>query len=157
MIELADLPGRLQRGIAIDADGCWLWQEHLVSGVYGGIKYGGHEQRVHRLVWRLAHGSVPRLLDHECHNRDASCQGGECKHRRCCNPAHMRAASHRENVLAGRGLAAQQVTRDRCPAGHPYDEANTYVLPSRPTARYCRECNRQQKRERRARGRAHAD
>lgn len=27
-----------------------------------------------------------------------------------------------------------------CPRGHPYDEANTYHPPSRPTTRYCRAC-----------------
>lgn len=34
------------------------------------------------------------------------------------------------------------VAKTHCPQGHPYDEANTYVLPSRPGARYCRECSR---------------
>ena len=29
-----------------------------------------------------------------------------------------------------------------CSQGHPYDEENTYVLPSRPTQRYCRTCHR---------------
>jgi hypothetical protein len=33
-----------------------------------------------------------------------------------------------------------------CPQGHPYDEANTYVLPSRPRARYCRSCARDRRR-----------
>lgn len=38
--------------------------------------------------------------------------------------------------------------KTHCPKGHPYDEANTYVIASRPTARYCLICNR-------ARARAH--
>lgn len=31
--------------------------------------------------------------------------------------------------------------KTHCPQGHPYDEANTIKIPSRPTARYCRACN----------------
>jgi hypothetical protein len=33
--------------------------------------------------------------------------------------------------------------KTHCPAGHPYDEANTYILPSRPGARYCKACARE--------------
>lgn len=36
--------------------------------------------------------------------------------------------------------------KTHCPAGHPYDEANTYVLPSRPGARYCKACAREHSR-----------
>lgn len=32
--------------------------------------------------------------------------------------------------------------RTQCPQGHEYTAENTYVLPSRPNARYCRECRR---------------
>lgn len=39
-------------------------------------------------------------------------------------------------------------TKTRCPAGHLYDEENTYVLPSRPGARYCKQCSREHKSER---------
>lgn len=31
-------------------------------------------------------------------------------------------------------------SKTRCPKGHPYDEVNTRVIPSRPGARYCRAC-----------------
>ena len=31
--------------------------------------------------------------------------------------------------------------KTHCPAGHPYDEKNTRVIPSRPRARYCRACH----------------
>jgi hypothetical protein len=30
--------------------------------------------------------------------------------------------------------------KDRCPQGHPYDEENTYVPPSKPRSRLCRAC-----------------
>ena len=41
--------------------------------------------------------------------------------------------------------------KTHCPQGHSYSESNVYVMPSRPNARYCRECNRIRSKERRAR------
>lgn len=32
--------------------------------------------------------------------------------------------------------------KTHCPQGHPYSAENTIVTPSRPNARYCRECHR---------------
>lgn len=40
--------------------------------------------------------------------------------------------------------------KDRCPAGHPYDEANTYHYPGRPH-RGCRACRRRWSTSRKAR------
>lgn len=47
-----------------------------------------------------------------------------------------------------------QRKRTHCPQGHPYDEANTYVSPSRPTARHCRACDRDRQPAKRARQKA---
>lgn len=33
--------------------------------------------------------------------------------------------------------------KTHCPKGHEYSAENTYVLPSRPSARYCRACHRE--------------
>lgn len=41
-----------------------------------------------------------------------------------------------------------QSSKTHCPRGHPYDAQNIYVLPSRPTARYCRTCKRERERAR---------
>lgn len=35
----------------------------------------------------------------------------------------------------------RNVNKTHCPRGHEYTHENTYVLPSRPTARYCRACH----------------
>jgi len=43
--------------------------------------------------------------------------------------------------------------KTHCPAGHPYDEANTKRVPSRPNSRYCRACHREETRRRRLRAR----
>lgn len=57
---------------------------------------------------------------------------------------NLRWDSHRENVIdIKRHGKNHQVNKTHCPQGHPYDDKNTYVLPSRPTARYCRACHNQ--------------
>jgi hypothetical protein len=40
----------------------------------------------------------------------------------------------------------KHAAKDECPAGHPYDEANTYIYPGRPH-RGCRTCRRDYSRE----------
>lgn len=48
-----------------------------------------------------------------------------------------------ENVKDKRAHGTDHnVAKTHCPNGHPYDDENTYVLPSRPTARYCKACSR---------------
>jgi hypothetical protein len=43
--------------------------------------------------------------------------------------------------------------KTHCPAGHEYNDENTYVIPSRPNARYCRPCLRAHHRRYYAEGR----
>lgn len=55
------------------------------------------------------------------------------------------------NVLRGEGLAAIGARRTECPAGHPYDDANTKIYRGR---RYCRQCHADHSRAYRARQKA---
>lgn len=53
----------------------------------------------------------------------------------------------RENAADLRRHGTQyNVNKTHCPSGHPYDEENTYIPPSRPGWRYCRACNCQRDR-----------
>lgn len=69
----------------------------------------------------------------------------------CRECASRRSAEHQERVRAGTPTVANpakgswQREKEACPAGHEYDEANTYVPPS--GGRKCRECIRQRTRE----------
>lgn len=68
-----------------------------------------------------------------------------CRVRHCVNPAHLEPVTHLENVRRGNG-GLNQLAKTHCPKGHPYDEENTYRLPSRPSGRYCRACRRERNR-----------
>ncbi len=49
-----------------------------------------------------------------------------------------------DTLTQARNHPQPQALKTHCPAGHPYDEANTYV--DKRGYRYCRECQRQQTR-----------
>lgn len=123
---------------------CWLWQGGKSNG-YGYINLGPGlgQDLVHRVVYRMLIGPIPEgtALDHVCHNADEHCRGGaDCLHRSCVNPRHLEPTTLGDNVLRGRGITAQNARKTHCPAGHPYDEVNTYLRPD--GARECRACSR---------------
>lgn len=84
-----------------------------------------------------------------CHTRDLTCSGGPCAHRRCVNPAHLEPVSEGVNVRRGRGPSSTNAAKDRCGAGHNFDQANTYLTPD--GRRQCRLCNRERTRRYRER------
>lgn len=135
-------------------DGCWPWTGKTSRG-YGYVRIDGVLVGAHRFAWQLTNGPIPagREIDHRCH--DSSCRmGDQCPHRRCVNPAHLKAVTHLENMAPGRSsmgavAAVGQRGKTHCPRNHPYDEANTYVTSS--GYRHCRACNREKSRLRRSR------
>lgn len=96
---------------------------------YSGIGWQKGDQRwtllCHRVVWIAAHGPIPDGLtvDHLCRNR------------RCINVDHLRLLTNSAN-----GRSNAQSIRTHCPAGHPYDESNTYRRAR--GGRVCRACAR---------------
>lgn len=123
----------LSRWVA-DESGCWISSYSV--GSHGYAQVGWHEAGrirmtlVHRVAWFAFNGPIPDGLtvDHMCHTR------------RCVNPTHLRLLTNVENARDN-GFA----TRTHCPAGHPYDEENTYVRPS--GERNCRACARTYRRK----------
>lgn len=61
---------------------------------------------------------------------------------------NLRWGTHSENQhdQVAHGTHAN-ASKDRCPSGHPYDEANTYVYPGRRAHRGCLVCIRRHARE----------
>lgn len=110
---------------------CWLWTASTADG-YGKIGVAGKPPALaHRVSWELLVGPIPpnMTVDHQCHNLDMRCPGGECRHRRCVNPNHLRLASVGENILAGKSLPAVNATKTHCDDGHEFTVTNTYVRP----------------------------
>lgn len=99
---------------------------------------------VHKMVALAFIG--PRPLNHEvCHgdgdrknNSATNLRWGTGSENAADRTAHGRSSNHR---------------RDSCRKGHPFNEANTYVLPN-GVGRQCRECSNARSRARNERNRA---
>lgn len=88
---------RLLRQInCLDAEKCWPWMAKSRTSGYGVIALGGrHEKKIlaHRAMWEMVNGPIPdgagyhgTIVMHTCDNR------------LCCNPAHLRLGTQRDNV-----------------------------------------------------------
>jgi integrase len=74
--------------------GCWMWfgaREHDGYGVLGRGRRGEGNIKAHRLAYETLVGDVPDdlELDHLCRTPE------------CCNPAHLEAVTHAENLRRG--------------------------------------------------------
>lgn len=118
--------------------GCWIWTG-ATSGGYGHVRLLRELKLAHRLSYELIKGPIPEglELDHLCR---VPC---------CVNPEHLEPVTSVENTKRGK-LA--EVTRARyarithCPRGHAYAGENLGVANG---ARYCRQCRREARSQRR--------
>jgi hypothetical protein len=130
-------------------DACWPWHGQLAMNGYGTfavVKDGRTYQfKAHRLVWALINGEQPPLdldLDHTC----------RMKH--CCNPRHLEAVTHSENVRRGmqarKDAAPGPVMADDddqaqyCKNGHPWAETRSQRSGKGSRYRKCMQCARDQ-------------
>lgn len=126
----------------IDAEGpCWLWTGAISRNGYGVVQLGGRDagtRAVHRVVWELLVGLIPRGLDLD----------HLCRVRHCCNPDHLEPVTRQANVA--RGAHGAGVLRGfRC--DHPETPENTIVTSRQRT---CRTCANESSRAYRARQKA---
>lgn len=101
---------------------------------YGQIRLDNKTFLVHRVAYVMYHGLIPKglELDHLCRNR------------KCYNPEHLEAVSHKENVrrgMAGKHTNHHNTGITHCKRGHEFTKENTYVRPN--GARNCRTCKKQ--------------
>lgn len=70
-------------------DGCWVWIGRANQDGYGQVYYGGKSQRVPRVAYLLAKGSIPGGLL-VCHS---------CDVRLCGNPDHLWLGTAKDNAM----------------------------------------------------------
>ena len=129
----------------LPADVCWPWLGRTGSNGYGlAIRPGTHNQgtTAHRLVYEVLVGEIPEgyTVDHICHDPETCKLATDCPHRRCVNPAHLKAVTARENTRRSNSAAARNARKTACDRGHAYTPENTYIYPS--GGRACRTCQR---------------
>lgn len=129
-------------------DECWPWTGTISGGGYGVITdRGSNNLPAHRLYYERTVGPIASgmKMDHECHNIAlvlGKCRGGDsCRHRRCCNPAHLVPRTQGENTRRGGSptilwARLRQGVRCPCGCGHVFDPvevaAATYVSYDQP-------------------------
>jgi hypothetical protein len=79
---------RIKNKVKVLETGCWIFTGSLMKKGYGHISADGGARRVHRVMWENEFGPVPDglELDHLCGQRA------------CCNPQHLEAVTHTENI-----------------------------------------------------------
>lgn len=124
-----DVKKRFWAKVNISDDGsCWLWKPKPYAKGYGRFHVSRkHGVRSHRLAYLLAKGTIPDgwVVDHIC------------KVRNCCNPNHLRAITHVENVMIGSGVTAENARKTHCHKGHELAGRN---LVMNKNYRNCRQC-----------------
>ena len=119
---------------------CEEWAGPFFASGYGRVQVNGRSRRAHRVVWEATQGPLA-AGEHVLH---------KCDNKRCVNIDHLHVGSHGDNMAEAverRRFPNQR--KEHCPAGHPYDEENTYRRPD--GSRACKECVRARARERKRR------
>lgn len=108
----SDLPIGFEDKIYVCKEtGCWVWTRYKDPQGYGRKNLNGKTGLVHRQVYTLLVGKIPKglFLDHQCRNRA------------CCFPGHLKPVTPSENALINsESTSAKYASRKTCPEGHEF-------------------------------------
>jgi HNH endonuclease len=119
---------RFFKHIAIEQNGCWLWQRAKDWDGYGLFKIYPRMLRAHRWAYEEFIGPIADGLqiDHLCRNKS------------CVNPDHLEVVTPLENTQRG-----ARHTNLYCKNGHSLFGENLYIYErDGGIRRACRTCNR---------------
>jgi hypothetical protein len=127
----------------VTTDDHWMWIGYVdPDDGYGRLKVDGALRRAHRLAYARWVGPLDE-------DEDRVIVEQTCRVRRCVNPDHLVLKTYADNAVNADNPIANNMRKTVCDRGHPFDDANTYPVPT--GGRACRTCRREWMREYRAR------
>lgn len=120
---------RIVDRIEFQPDGCWIYKGTTSNYGHCRVTFKGFSTSAHRAIYCLVVEDVPTdlVVDHLC------------RVPACVNPDHLEPVTPWENVRRGDAPTAIHARKTHCIHGHPFDEANTYIVPK--GGRKCRACD----------------
>lgn len=140
MTHLDNLRARIKARVTITDRGyatpCWISDRATTATGYTRIRVDRRSQATHRMAYIAWVGPLAddQEIDHLC------------RQRACCNPQHLEAVTHRENIRRSDTAWALIHRTRRCKRGHEMTEDNVRLLTN--GAQACRTCIREWNRER---------